>query len=155
MLRSSHSTPAQIAEISARFQRLKQALQVERDLLKISDVFWEDVAQEPWFAGAGHPAENARLRAITEHVGCHVLGEGYHASSTMLIHIPEHAFWHGCCALEGHLGQVLYFEDIDLGLLSVAGEIGSGRTHFVRFSSLKLEIDGKAMPSFVRAVPSA
>jgi hypothetical protein len=141
--------------MSAKLQRLKQAIQAESELPKISDVFWDEVAREPWFAGAGHPAENPRLRMITERVGWHVLGEAHRATSTMLIHVSEHAFWHGCCVLDGKLGQVLYFEDIDRGLLTIAGDIGSGKTHFVRFSNVEIEIDGKTMPSFVRDIPPA
>lgn len=132
--------------MSARLQRLKQAMQTERELPRVSDVFWDEVAREPWFVSAGHPAENIRLRIITERVGSHVLGGFHRASSMMLIHIPEHAFWHGCCVLDGKLGQVLYFEDIDLGLLTLAGDVESGTTHFVRFSSLVIE-RGEGPPS--------
>jgi hypothetical protein len=139
--------------MSAKLQRLKQLMQTEPELPKISDMFWDEVAHEPWFASAGHPTENPRLRAIMERVGRHVLGEAYRASSTMLIHLREHAFWHGCCVLDGKLGQVFYFEDIDLGLLTIAGDIGSGTTHFVRFSNL--EANGEITPAFVRAVPQA
>jgi hypothetical protein len=132
--------------MSAKLQLLKQAMQTERELPRISDVFWDEVAREPWFVNAGHPAENTRLRIITERVGSHILGGPYRATSTMLIHISEHAFWHGCCVLAGKLAQVLYFEDIDLGLLTIAGNIDSGTTHFVRFSSLVIE-RGSGPPS--------
>jgi hypothetical protein len=133
--------PSQASEISAKLTYLKHAIQAERELPRISDVFWDQVAREPWFASAGHPAENPRLRMITERVGCHVLGEAHRATSTMLIHVPEHAFWHGCCVLDGKLGQVFYFEDIDRGLLTIAGDVGSDTTHFVRFSNAEIEIE--------------
>jgi hypothetical protein len=75
----------------------------------------------------------------------------------MLIHIAEHGFWHGCFVLAGRLGQVIYFEDIDRGLLTIAGDVSSGHTHFVRFSAVEVEIDGKSVPwgQVWRSTPSA
>lgn len=140
MIRSSHPPESQPTEIAEKLQRLKQALQEETQLARISDVFWEELAQKPWFSGAGHPAENPGLRFITERACRHVLGGEHRVTSTMLIHLPEHGFWHGCCVLDGRLGQVFYFDDIDRGLLTIAGDIGSDTTHFVRFSMVTIEL---------------
>jgi hypothetical protein len=142
-------------EIAAKLHRLKQAVLDEPELPKISDVFWEEVAREPWFSEAGHPAENPRLRVLTERVACHVLGYSVRASGSMLIHMPEHGFWHGCCVLEGTLGQVFYFEDVDRGLLTIAGPIGTGTTHFVRFSNAVIDLAGKASRAVARDRPRA
>jgi hypothetical protein len=141
--------------MSAKLHRLKQAIQDEPDLARISDLFWEEVAREPWFSEAGRPAENPRLRTLTERVASHVLGCSLRATSSMLIRVAEHGFWHGCCVLEGILGQVLYFEDIDRGLLTIAGPIGSGTTHFVRFSNAVLDLAGKATRSVTPDRPRA
>ena len=139
--------------MSAKLQYLKQVMQTEPEPPKISDAFWDEVAHEPSFASAGRPAENPRLRAMMERVGRHVLGEAYSATSTMLIHVREDAFWHGCCVLDGKLAQILYFEDIDRGLLAIAGDIGSGTTYYVPFSSI--ETSGEIAPAVVRTVPPA
>jgi hypothetical protein len=138
-----------------KLKRLKQALQDENQLSRIADVFWDEVAGQPWFASAGHPAENPRLRAIAERAALRVLGGQPRVTATMFIHIPAHAFWHGCCAVSGKLAQIFYFQDIDSGLLTMAGEVEEGHTHFVRFSAVDVELDGKSWPGFGSGTPSA
>lgn len=151
--RDPHSIQA--IEIAAKLHRLKQAVQNEPALQKISDLFWEEVAPAPWLGEVGHPAENPRLRVLTERVACHVLGYPVRVSSSMLIRMPEHGFWHGCFVLEGTLGQVFYYEDIDRGLLTIAGPVGTGTTHFVRFTSAVVDLAGKVSRTVTREMPRA
>lgn len=157
MSRAGNPSPSQPFERPEKLRRLKHVLQVATALSEISEVFWDEVVREPGFSSAGNPAESSRLKAIIERVSVQVLGRPHRPSATMLIHMPEHAFWHGCFIVAGRLGQVFYFEDIDSGLLTIAGDVSSGRTHFVRFSTVEVEIDGKSVPlgGVWRGTPSA
>lgn len=157
MRRPANPSPSQPLENPDKLVRLKHVLQTATVLADISEVFWNEVVQDPAFSSAGNPAESPRLRAVIERVSAQVLGRPHRPNSTMLIHLAEHGFWHGCFVLAGRLGQVFYFDDIDSGLLTIAGDVASGRTHFVRFSAVEVEIDGRSVPwgQVWRGTPSA
>lgn len=157
MSRAAKPSPSQPLENPEKLQRLKHVLKVATLLSEVSEVFWEEVVQDPAFSSAGNPAESPRLRAIIDRVCVQMLGRAHRPSATMLIHMPEYAFWHGCFIVAGRLGQVFYFEDIDSGLLTIAGDVSSGHTNFVRFSTVTVEIDGKSVPlgGVWRGTPSA
>lgn len=157
MRRAAKPSPSQPLENPERLHRLKHVLQVATALAEVSEVFWEDVVRDPAFSSAGNPAESPRLRAIIERASQQILGRPHRPNAIMLIHMPEHAFWHGCFIVAGRLGQVFYFEDVDSGLLTLAGEVATGRTSFVRFSTVEVEIDGKSVPwgGVWRGTPSA
>ncbi|CAN0466781.1 unnamed protein product, partial [Phaeothamnion confervicola] len=36
-----------------------------------------------------------------------------------LMRVPQHSFWHGALVVRGRLGIVLYFEDIETGLVCI------------------------------------
>lgn len=157
MSRAANPSPSQPLERPEKLQRLKQVLQAATVLADISEVFWDEVVKDPAFSSAGNPAESPRLKAVIERASVQVLGRPHRPAATMLIHLPEHGFWHGCFILAGRLGQVFYFEDIDSGLLTIAGDVSSGRTHFLRFSPVGVEVDGRSVPwgPTSRETPSA
>lgn len=143
------------AEDLSKINELRQILRTATALGEISDAFWDQVASEPAFTSAGRPVENPCLRLVVERVAGQALERAPRVALTMFIHIREHGFWHGCCLLGGKLCQVLYFEDIDRGLLTLAPGLLSEHTRFVRFSTVELEVDGLAVPRSIRGAPPA
>jgi hypothetical protein len=60
-----------------------------------------------------------------------------------LLQIAEWRFWHGAAVLRPNgVVLILYFEGLDLGLLSVARSLNDGVVHFVRFSVCPSSVPG-------------
>ncbi len=51
-----------------------------------------------------------------------------------LSHLPEHNFIHGGGMIHGHLVTVMYFDDVDAGMMGITPILGSIETRFIRFS---------------------
>ena len=137
-----------------KFLRLKHILQTATNLSKPSAFFWEKLAKDSRFMAAGRIATNPRLQAIMERAATHVLGSEQAAEMLLLLFIPAHKFWHGSCAFGNMLGQLIYFQDIDQGLLTILDTSRDSMTHYVRISVL--EVDGMvgAVPVNPRNKPS-
>jgi hypothetical protein len=56
----------------------------------------------------------------------------------LFIRIPKRWFIHGGCRVNGRVANFIYFEDIQLGLLSVLPETPDGMTLLERFSARDL-----------------
>jgi hypothetical protein len=64
----------------------------------------------------------------------------------LLTRLAEHQFIHGGCVLEGGLTNVLYFEDVQTGVVSMIAPAFGGKTQFVRFSTRKV-LHNRSKPS--------
>lgn len=134
---------------------LKRVLQSAADLKEPSDVFWNDLAPRPEFLTMGKLATDSRLVSIVEGAARKVLGGEPRASMLILIRIARYRFWHGTCDLGGYPAQVIYFDDIDCGLLTVVKNPVIGEILYMRFSALTLDSDNKAWPVNLRHRPRA
>lgn len=121
----------------SKILQLKHLLQTATDLREPSEYFWEELANEPGFMAAGKLATNARLLAIAERVAGRALGRAHPVGLAMLLHITDHAFWHGSCVLGAKMAQVMYFDDIDQGLLTILEDPATGMTHYIRVSTVE------------------
>ena len=139
----------------SKLSRLKHLLQTATDLREPSDYFWEELANEPGFMAAGSLATSSRLQAIAERAATRVLGRAHPIGMTMLLHIAEHAFWHGTCVLGTKMAQVMYFDDIDQGLLTILEDPVTGMTHYVRISTVEAAAGGGPTAGKPREDPSA
>jgi hypothetical protein len=140
---------------SNKLIKLKRLLQTATDLKEPSEYFWEELASDPAFMSAGKFGMNPRLQIIIEHAARHALGGEQTASMLMLRRIPKFKFWHGSCVFGSKMSQVVYFDDIDQGLLTILENPMTGMTHYVRISTVQVEGAGGAVPVNPRKTPSA
>jgi hypothetical protein len=67
-------------------------------------------------------------------VGKQLFGKSVSVTDFLLTRLPEHQFVHGGGTLNGKLANVLYFEDIHIGLLAVVMSATPSDTKMVRFT---------------------
>jgi hypothetical protein len=73
------------------------------------------------------------IEQVVEKVGQQLFGNHAQVSHFSLSEIKDYHFLHGTCFVAGHAVNILFFSDIDMGLLGIAME--DDRVMTARFSS--------------------
>ena len=100
-----------------KFDKLKERVATGKDFLKIFEYFLDRFAEDDKFMRLGRKAKNAKLEGFIAGIAESVLKVKSPRIATMFIEIPEAHFTHGGCDINGRPASVLYFDDIDVGLL--------------------------------------
>ena len=119
---------------------LKDKLIYARNFTQVWEYFMDHFGEDPDFIALGDRARHPFLEAILAHVGKGLFGRQVSLADFLLTKLPEHQFLHGGGTLDGRLANVLYFEDIQMGLLAVVVSLDPSETKMVRFS-------GRPMPA--------
>jgi hypothetical protein len=104
---------------------------------EFSDVwryFLDHFGEDPKFIALGDRSRDAFLEAVLDQIGMQMFGKPGSVTDLLLSHLPEHHFTHGGVLLDGHLANVLYFDDIRSGMVAVWMATPSGETKYARFS---------------------
>lgn len=112
--------------------KLKEKLQKEKDLGVIYTYYMDEFGDHQSFTDVGEPAENSFLIQVIGQVCQHLFGNTVIIADILLIQIPEYQFFHAPFFANNHIGGVIYFEDIQTGLLAVAA--GDGMVKYSRFT---------------------
>jgi hypothetical protein len=118
---------------------LKERLTTAQDFGDVLTYFLDHFGDHPEFIALGERCEHPFLEAVFAQVGGQLFGRAIKVSGVMLTRLAEQAFVHGTVHLENKLATVLYFEDIQKGLLSVVWSASPTETKLVRFT-------GRPMP---------
>lgn len=105
-----------------RLQQLKQKLVQELDLSEIWLFYMDHFAEHKEFTDLGEPVENAFLAAVVPQLCKHIFGKEITITNLLLIYIAEYQLIHGPFDAQGRPGGVIYFEDVNIGLLAVSKE---------------------------------
>src|SRR6185437_6351432 len=100
----------------------------------LSDHFGEDSD----FLALGKPGRNEVLEAFIDALGRQLCGGKCVITNLLLVKVPTTHFIHGGCFINGRLANVIYFEDIEVGLLCLVPAKPGGQTMFSRFSAQAL-----------------
>lgn len=135
--------------------QLKRLLETAADLSEPANYFWNRLAGEPSFQSAGVLGVNLTLKLIIERTAAQVLGAEQTASQLLLVHIAECKLWHGACQLGAKQAQIIYFDDIEKGLLTIADNMMTGPAYYVRISSVQVGADSGVFVVNPRVKPTA
>lgn len=119
--------------------RLKQKLITAKDLGSVWEYFWDYIDEHPDFMQLGSPARHRFLEKVLREIGRKAFDKRVRLTKPMLIRLPKYRFIHGSCQLNGHLASVLFFEELQMGLVAIVISDYPGETQIVRFTSLKAE----------------
>jgi hypothetical protein len=123
----------------SRLEVLKEKLVNSKDLSVVGNYFFDHFGENPEFLDLGKPGRNAVLEAFITALGQKLCGGKCKISNLLLVHVPNTRFIHGGCFINGRMANVIYFEDIEVGLLCLVPAKPDGQTMFSRFS-------GQALP---------
>lgn len=114
------------------FEALKRQFATATDF----GAFWQDFlerwASRPGFMEMGAPAYVEDMQNLVQQIANQMAGGEARVANLRLIKIPEAWMVHGSCLVDGDLGVVLYFEDLEMGLFVLTRE--SGKTSYARFT---------------------
>ena len=114
------------------FAQLREQFIAATDLEAFWNSFLDDWGMRPGFMQMGGPAETEGLEVLVAYIAGKMYGKQVEPEEMRLVKIPEGQFVHGACQLDGELACLLYFEDVERGLLVAPGE--GGKTNYARFS---------------------
>jgi|LGVE01.1.fsa_nt_gb hypothetical protein len=120
---------------------LKDKLLTAKDFREPYQYFFDNLAENSIFLGLGKRAKNPLLKKILTIIGKELFKEDVTVTNLLLTKIRKHHFYHGPCFIQGKMAGVIFFEDIDMGMLSIVMSLKSYETSIVRFSSVKMESD--------------
>ncbi len=113
---------------------LKQKLQQAGDFNEVWVYFFDELGCQPGFMNHGDVLEDESLSSIIQAVGEKLLKYSSEME-VMLKSIPEYNFVHGGFLQGNKMVSVIYFDDIDMGLMA-AMSMMSMKTELARFSKL-------------------
>ena len=113
---------------------LKQKLVHGTEFQEAQTYFFDHFAEDEEFLGLGERHEDRFLKSIIETVATQLFGRPIVIDDLLLIRLKDHYFIHGNCILGGRVATILYFEDVEQGLLSIVWSFSPAETKFVRFT---------------------
>ncbi len=122
----------------SRLERLKTLLATSKDISKIFEYFMDHFGLDSDFLELGKRTERPELTQMVLIAGEQIFKKRCVMQMHFLIEVPGTTFIHGAGMLNGHLLNVLYFEDIWTGAVALAANKEAELTHFSRFTCQRL-----------------
>lgn len=100
--------------------------------------FLDHFGENPDFIALGQEVRHEFLEQVYLQVGQQLFGKPVPLTDILLKQLPEYHFYHGGGCLGGKVANVLYFEDVCVGLLGVMWSFSATETKFARFKGRPL-----------------
>lgn len=113
---------------------LKDKLIHAQDFSDIWTYFFDHFGEDSAFIALGERAQDSFLESIIEQVGLQLFPNKVLLRDVLLTQLADHHFIHGGFIINGRLANVLYFEDIHMGLLAVVTSLKPTETKMIRFT---------------------
>ncbi|UEM20911.1 hypothetical protein JL100_028250 [Skermanella mucosa] len=126
-----------MADYASKLEDLKNTLLTADSFARVQEKFFDDLGMSPDFVAAGQAVDVPLLKAAFEQVGRRVLGPNCTVQGFALFRMEADKFVHGGCMMDGCLATVLYFEDVDVGLIAVSTDFSTGAMTYARISLLE------------------
>lgn len=113
---------------------LKDKLVKATDFNEPCSYFLDHFEEEPDFIKIGRKTEAAFLRPVIEQVALKLLGKQAEVTHMMMTEIRDYHFFHGACFIDGRPASLLYFSDIDMGIMTFLQSLQTMEVVYTRFS---------------------
>ncbi len=114
------------------FATLRRDFVAAKDFGKFWNSFFDNWIECPEFIRMGQPVQSESVERLINEIGSRIFQRPVKAHGFMLLLVAEAKLIHGIFQLEQCTGNLLYFDDIDMGLVGVTHP--GGRTDFARFT---------------------
>ncbi len=91
--------------------------------------------EDPAFLDRGKPVSRRGLEEMLRFTAKQMLDENARISRMLIISIPEHRFYHGPVTVDGNAGNFFFFEDAQMGLMSIVVS-KTGETRMARIAAV-------------------
>jgi hypothetical protein len=118
-----------------KLYQLKEKLQKETDLSKIWLYYMDEFGDVPEFSDLGEPVRQDSLLAVITQVCQQIFGKPININDILTIYIKEYKFYHAPFMTSNHIGGVIFFEDINTGLIAVTSA-ASNLAKYSRFTGI-------------------
>lgn len=125
-----------------RLLTLKEKIVTAKEFQEPWDYFLTYFTEVPGFIEMGVDPDTTILHQILSHIAKTVLNKNAKVTKLLLKEIPGYHFMHGAVLLQGQLGNLIYFSDIDVGILAMLKPRSTSEFALVRFSRAQMEHDG-------------
>jgi hypothetical protein len=113
---------------------LKDKLVTATEFDDVFRYFLDHFGENPKFIALGERSHDPFLVAVIEQIASQIFGKRVPLDNLLLTRLPDHNFTHGGVILNSHLANVLYFDDIRMGLVAVLMGFPTGEMKYARFS---------------------
>ena len=131
-------------DVCEQVETLKNMLVNEGDFNNVIAYFLSNLGSIRVFANRGKPIKNKVLRDILSSIAAKSYGEGFTVTQLKLFRVGKGPFYHGTCRLGPEVGTVLFFDDLNIGMMSLTPLEPMGGTSYIRFSGTLLDADKAA-----------
>ncbi|RJP29926.1 MAG: hypothetical protein C4527_10635 [Candidatus Omnitrophota bacterium] len=102
--------------------------------------FFEQLGEDPSFIESSKKVKNPFLKSILKAIGKQIFNEEDAVAHLMLLKLPKSSFYHGSCFIHGRMASIIYFEDIEMGMVAIyLGGASGNEMRLVRYSSTLIE----------------
>ena len=115
--------------------QLKKRLIHETDLSKVWSYYMDNFADFPEFIEQGSPKPDEFLESILPQICLQIFGKMTKITDLLPIYIPEYQFFHAPFFANHHIGGLIYFEDIQTGLIAISPPPPDDMVKYSRFST--------------------
>lgn len=129
----SHNQGSLNSGLRFKLGRLREMLQLEKDLEEVSTYFHTILVPDDEFVMAGRRAPNARLVQVLDGV-LSAVAPGGKLSPPLILCIEQERMWHGYANWAGGHAIFFYFETPEVGFCSFARSLASPEVTFSRFT---------------------
>jgi hypothetical protein len=119
----------------AKLAVLKRKMQDETNFKSVWEYFLDNFGEDAEFLSYGEPVEHPVLEGIIKCITKELFPtRSATLAQLLLVRVIGQPFIHGGCIFGGKLGTILYFEDIEMGMISIVSA-SSQETQLIRFTA--------------------
>jgi hypothetical protein len=126
-----------------KFQELKRRLVEGTNFSETWEFYMDHFTDSPKFIEMGQPVHCEELNEIVRATCQEMFNKSAKVDTSIVIHIPESKFFHGPIQVGKRMGGMMFFEDIEMGMIAVSAEYPpTPETKYSRFT-IKLRMSSR------------
>jgi hypothetical protein len=128
-----------MAKFDSKMEKLKEILLSCDDFRDVYDYFFDHLTNHPEFMKMGRKSKDPFLKSALKAIGGQIFKEEVKITRLLITKIAKYSFYHGPCFINGIMSSVIFFKDIDMGMISMVMPSSDGEVKFIRFSSVQMK----------------
>lgn len=124
-----------------KLDTLKTKLVKDDDFAEIYDYYFTQLSDNPSFMELGKRVKNPQIKSIVKMVGKYLFGDDATVTYLEIFKSRKTMFYHGGCFISGRIATIIYFDDIEMGMMGVGISALTGEVKYIRITKTMLKDD--------------